>query len=245
MIDYWKLTREFAEGDHVQKIDVIGGDLSPYVGRVTAVHRGLGVLDVQWPFGHERVFPDDVVRLNPKLAPILPPALLDQTPNTYDVNQARLASTSPWRIRELPPKFYFDLARAWHGRVSEVVAYDDLYRSYVAQGVNDEAIRDEVGRFYRFAKNLGLLRIKMAAARAGFRNRDAAYWVSQNRTYRATALEVKARRPNCPKCAKAMRRATYKMHKGARVKLFACGKCLYLLDPASILGPEGEPHAWF
>ena len=56
-IDYWKLTKGFNQGDVVQKIDVIDGDISPYVGTVTAVHKGLGVLDVQWPFGNERVFP--------------------------------------------------------------------------------------------------------------------------------------------------------------------------------------------
>ena len=45
MIDYWALVKEFTQGDVVQKIDVIDGDLSPYVGTVTAVHKGLGVLD--------------------------------------------------------------------------------------------------------------------------------------------------------------------------------------------------------
>ena len=112
MIDYWKLSREFAQGDFVQKVDVIGGDLGPYVGRVTAVHRGFGCLDVQWPFGYERVFPDDVVKMNPAVAQVLPPALLDQTPLTYDVAKARSASapTTPWRVRALPPKLYIDLA---------------------------------------------------------------------------------------------------------------------------------------
>jgi hypothetical protein len=42
-----------------------------------------------------------------------------------------------------------------------------------------------------------------------------------------------------------MRNATYKMHKGAKHKVFACPKCLYLIDPPSILGPSGEPHNWF
>jgi hypothetical protein len=241
VIDYWTLTKEYARGDRVQKIDVSGGDLSPYVGRVTATHPGLGCLDVQWPFGNERVFPDDIVKLNPALAPVLPPILLDQSPNTYDTRSASVST--PWRTRELPPRLYVDLARSWHKGAGEVIAYDDLYRGY--PNVEDEILRDEVSRFYRFASNTGLLRIKMAAAREGFRNREAAYWVSQNRTYRATALEIKARRPNCPKCAKSMRKATYRMHKGSRVKLFACGKCLYLIDPSSVLGPQGEPHSWF
>ncbi len=244
--DYWSLAKEFARNDIVQRINVVTGDLGPYAGRVTAVHRGLGVLDVQWPFGAERVFPDDIVKVNPKFVQVLPPALLDQTMLTYDVVRSRSASVdTPWKSRVLPPKLYVDLARFWHRGAGEGVAYDDLYRSYSPQNVPEEMIRGEVAAFYRFARNAGTLLVQHVAAKEGFQNREAAYWVSQNRTYRATAPEVKANRPNCPRCANSMRRATYKMHKGSRLKLFACGKCLYLLDPSSVLGPTGEPHAWF
>lgn len=243
MIDYWKLTRDFSQGDVVQKIDVIDGDLSPYVGRVTAVLRGIGCLDVQWPFGNERVFPDDVVKVNPKFLRYLPPSL-DQTYMTIEIEKARkVGSASPWR-KDLPPKVYVDLARYWHGKVGEVVAYDNLYRT-LAPNVDDGALREEVGKFYSFARNAGIMLVQQVAESQSFTNRSAAYWVAQNRTYRATSDDISLGKPSCPKCAKAMRRATYKMHEGAKVKLFACPKCLFLLDPVSILGPSGEPHTWF
>ena len=136
------------------------------------------------------------------------------------------------------------LASYWHHKVNEVVAYDSLYRQY-APNVNDDALRVEVSKFYRFANNAGLMRIQQAVKAQGFENKTAAYWVAQNRTYRATAEDIKSCKPSCPKCANQMRRATYKMHEGAKARVFACPKCLTLVDPESILGPDGNPHTWF
>lgn len=237
-IDYWKLTKEFTRGDVVQKIDVIDGDLSPYVGTVTAVHKGLGVLDVQWPFGNERVFPDDVVRVAPQFIRYLPPQF-DQSYLTVEIERARkeASASSLWRKSHFQPSVYRDLAKHWHKGASEVIAYDDLYRM-LAPNVDDEALRDEVSKFYRFAKNAGELRIQSHMMKA------AAYWVAQNRQYRATGQDIKTGKPACPKCSNRMRWATYKMHEGSKHKIFACPKCLYLIDPVSVLGPTGEPHNW-
>ncbi len=85
MIDFWELAKDFKAGDTVQKfMPGDPGGLSPFIGRVTSVHRGLGCLDVQWPFGVERVSSDEVVRINPELQRFLPPTL-DQTYDSYDV----------------------------------------------------------------------------------------------------------------------------------------------------------------
>lgn len=237
-IDYWELTKDFAQGDVVQKLNVSTGDLSPYMGAVTAVHRGLGVLDVQWPFGNERMFPDDVVKVSPKFIRYLPPSL-DQSYSSYDIDQARkeASTASLWRNKQFAPTLYKELAHLWHKGANEVIAYDDLYRA--TPNVDDEALRDEVAKFYRFSRNSGELRIQNHIAKS------AAYWVAQNRQYRATPQEVKVGRPSCPKCSQSMRRVTYKMHEGARHKIFACPSCLYLLDPTSVLGPLGQPHSWF
>lgn len=236
-IDYWKLTKEFNQGDVVQKIDINTGDLSPYVGTVTAVHRGIACLDVQWPFGNERLFPDDVVRVSPEFVRYLPPAF-DQSYMTLEIAKARKASDSKWMSRVFPPTVYIDLARHWHKGANEVVAYDNLYRT-LAPNVDDELLRSEVSKFYRFASNASDLRIQQAILK------NAAYWFAQNRQYRATQGDIRAGRPSCPRCAARMRKATYKMHAGEKIKLFACPKCIYLLDPGSVLGPSGDPHNWF
>ncbi len=243
MIDYWKLVKDFSQGDTVQRHTPGAGgySLSPFTGRVTAVHRGLGVIDVQWPYGNERMFPDDIVRVDPRLSLWLPPEF-DQTYMSYDVQKARShwasANAPLWKGSELPPGFYTELARAWGGGYGEVAAYDALWHRYASTGVADESLRDEVSKFYQVASRLVDLRLSQHAAKT------AAYWVAQNRQYRVTGDELQARKPSCPKCGTGMRKTTYKMDKGARVRLFACPKDLFLLKTTDMLGPQGEPVVW-
>lgn len=243
MIDYWKLVKDFSVGDAVQRFaPSSGGTLSPFAGRVTAVHRGLGFLDVQFPYGNERMSPEDVVRVDPKITGLLPPEF-DQSYATYDVQKARSRWASAngsklWRGSDLPPGFYKELARAWSQGTGEVAAYDTLWHRYAAEGVLDTDLRDEVSKFYRVASKLSDLRIQQHAVKT------AAYWVAQNRQYRVTSQELQGRKPVCPKCATQMRKTTYKMDKGARMRLFACPKDLFLIRTTDILGPGGEPIEW-
>lgn len=240
MIDFWELTKDFKPGATVQKF--MPGDpgmLSPFIGRVTSVHRGLGCLDVQWPFGVERVSPDEVVLINPDLQRFLPPTL-DQTYDSYDVRGGKKASAPKglWCTVELPPGTHRDLAFLWSKGASEVSAYDQLWRKYAPLGATDEALKGEVGKFYLVARNLVDLRVRQAATKT------AAYWAAQNRQYRATQDELNARKPFCPKCGTKMKRTTYKMDKGAKHRLWACPKDLFLIKQEHMLGPSGEPVEW-
>ena len=240
MIDFWKLTKDFKPGDTVQKfIPNDPGMLSPFIGRVTSVHRGLGCLDVQWPFGIERVSPDEVVRINPDIQRYLPPTL-DQTYDSYDQRAGKQASkvSVKWRTVELPAGFHRDLAFLWAKHATEVAAYDQLWRKYNALGAPDEGLRDEVGTFYRVARNLVDLRAQEVA------RKSAAYWTAQNRQYRVTQQELTARKPSCPKCGGGMRRTTYQMNEGAKHRLWACPKDLFLIKQEHFLGPGGEPVGW-
>lgn len=237
-IDYQKLTKDFKPGDAVQKfMPGDPGGLSPFVGRVTSVHVGIGCMDVQWPFGVERVQPDEVVRVNPALVRFLPPTL-DQTYNSYDVAKGRQAGPKLWRTVELPAGFHRDLAILWARKASEVGAYDHLWRKYASQGADDDAIKDEVGKFYLVARNLIDFRIQQAVTKT------AAYWVAQNRQYRVTQEELDTRKPFCPKCGTKMRRTTYKMEKGAKHRLWACPKDLFLVKQEHFLGPDGSAVEW-
>jgi len=239
MIDYWKLVKDFAAGDVVQRFDPTHGDLSPFVGRVTATHPGIGFVDVQWPYGNERMSSDDIVKVNPAFCRYLPPSLDFSYYAGYDVTKARQASgqESPWRTDALPPAFHRDLAVLWAKGAGEVGAYDELWHRY-ANGTDDEVLRDEVAKFYRFARNAAELRIQ------NFAQKSAAYWVAQNRQFRVTQDEIVSRKPSCPKCGKQMRKTTYKMDKGARTRLFACPKCLFLLKRDNLLSPDGAPVEW-
>lgn len=88
-IDYWKLTENFKRGDFVQRINFKFDLASPYYGLVTAVHRGIGFLDVQWPWGNERMSPEDVIRVNPANVQGLPPTV-DTSYDSFDIAKSRL-----------------------------------------------------------------------------------------------------------------------------------------------------------
>jgi len=243
MIDFWRLAAGFSQGDTVQRLAPGAGgySLSPFVGRVTAVHRGLGQVDVNWPYGNERMSPDEIVRVNPQLSAWLPPEF-DQSYDSYDIQKARSRQASVsgplWKGQELPAGFYSEVAKAWGRGASEVGAYDAVWHRFAAQGVADESLRSEVAKFYQVASRLADLRIQQHAVKS------AAYWVAQNRQYRVTQAEVQGQKPCCPKCGTQMRKTTYKMAEGSRVRLFACPKDLFLIKTDSILGPQGEPVGW-
>jgi hypothetical protein len=211
--------------------------MSPFTGKVTTVHRGLGVVDVQFPYGNERCFPDDIIKVDPRLTTWLPPTL-DQTYMSWDVVKDRKASNvNQWRTTELPAGFHQDLAKLWSRSASEVGAYDELWKRY-ASAADDATIRDEISKFYLVAQNLGELRLQQHA------RKSAAYWAASNRQYRVTSQEFEGRKPGCPKCGTSMRKTTYKMAEGSRVRLFACPKDLFLVRQNDLLGPGGEPVEW-
>lgn len=243
MINYWTIVKDFSQGDTVQRYAPGQGgySMSPFMGRVTAVHRGIGFVDVQWPYGNERVSPEELLRVDPKVGVWLPPEF-DQSYSSYDIQKARSrwasATKALWRGANLPAGFYHSLARSWNAGRSEVASYDDLWHRYSAQGVSDSSLRDEVAKFYRVASKLVDLRLQQHAVKT------AAYWIAQNRQYRVTSDEMQSKRPVCPKCATSMRKTTYKMDKGSRIRLFACPKDLFLIKTTDILGPQGESVVW-
>lgn len=237
-IDYWQLVQDFNPGDSVQKFMPGRSDLSPYVGRVTAVMKGIGFLDVQWPFGNERVSPEEVVRVNPELQYYLPPSLNSSYYPGLDAVPAKTASGELLWKADLPLGFHLELAKLFHRRASALQAYDVLWNRY--RQASDEAIRTEVSKFYRVAHNLVTSFLLEQA-----RKKDAAYWAATDRKYRATRQELDAKRVNCPKCKQGpMRKATYKMEGGQRVRLLACPQCMHLVKRTDVMGPGGEPVEW-
>lgn len=242
MIDYWTLTKDFTQGDTVQKLMSSGSELTPYVGRVTAVMPGIGFVDVQWPFGNERVSPEELVRVNPDFIRYTPPTLspsyypgLDAGPGAK-AGSLRKANGQPlWN--DVQPGFHLELAKAYHKGASALQAYDVLWHQF--RYANDEALRAEVQHFYSVANNLSTAMLSEHATKT------AAYWASKDRKYRATRSELDTRTVTCPKCKEAtMKRATYKMENGVKAKLLACPSCMYLLKQTDLLGPDGNCVNW-
>lgn len=237
-IDYWSLAKDFKVGDVVQYVDYTRCSLSPYVGKVVSVHPGLGALDVQWPQGYQRVFSDDVVRVNPSVSHYLPPGF-DNAPNTYDVNKGRNASSvDRWNSKAYPPGFFKDLVSLWRQGKTSAFAWDSLYRMYPTVG--DDAIRIATARLYSLSETM----FQKLLARGSYSVKTAAYWYAENRSYRVTKAEIERGCPGCPKCGTAMKKTTYKMEEGKRVRLFACPKDLFLLKMDNLHGPDGTPVSW-
>jgi len=240
-IDYWQLTKDFNTGDLVQKFMPGRSDVSPYTGRVTAVLPGIGFLDVQWPFGNERVSPEEVVKVNPEFTRYLPPTLNPSYYPGYDAAPPKRATNEGiplWRTVELPAGFHRELAKLFHKGASAIKAYDILWHQY--RQANDEALRDEVVKFYRVAYNLMTALLSEQA-----RKKDASYWAAKDRKYRATRGELETRKITCPKCKyEHMRKATYKMEDGQKARLLACPNCMHLIKQTDVLGPGGEQVEW-
>jgi hypothetical protein len=204
------------------------------MGRILATLPAIGFVDVQWPFGTERVSPEELVKLSQEFSQYLPPTVTFSYLPGLEVRQKKAAI---WRTTEVPLGFHRELARLHFRGANELQAYDELWHRY-ASFSDDEAILDEVGKFYRFAYNSLTMYLEE------FARKTATYWTSQNRQHRATRTEVESKRPNCPRCASPMRKTTFAMAKGQRMRLFACPQDLYLIQQKDILGPDGGPIAW-
>lgn len=70
-------------------------------------------------------------------------------------------------------------------------------------------------------------------------NRVAVYWAAKGRQYRPTKEELTTGKLCCPRCEDAyLRKTLYKMEEGARVKLFVCPECLFIVRRDDVLGFE-------
>lgn len=242
-VDYWQIVKDFKVGDWVQRLLPGSGSVTPFYGRITAVMSGIGFVDVQWPFSNERVSPEELLKVRREDAAYIPPQLdFSYYPGWDASRQATRAHVTAqarkfWAQETVPANFHHELARVFYSSVGELDAYTFMWDRFGHQ-VADDVLRNEVAKFYRVASNLGDLFFDSLA------HKQATYWSAPGRQHRATPAEVGTGRPLCPKCKKAMRKATYKMQEGQRIRLFACPKCLYLIRQDDILGPDGAQVEW-
>ena len=73
--------------------------------------------------------------------------------------------------------------------------------------------------------------------------KQALYWASKNRNYRATKTEIDAGKYTCPKCRAEegadpihLRPTSYKREDGKSHRLFGCPQCMFLIKRDHILG---------
>ena len=68
--------------------------------------------------------------------------------------------------------------------------------------------------------------------------KQAIYWAQPDRKYRASGLERELGKYACPRCSRNMVHATHRRQGGSNLRILACWKCRFLVDPADI---EGHP----
>ena len=76
--------------------------------------------------------------------------------------------------------------------------------------------------------------------------KQAIYWASTDRRYRATRSETTSRNYHCPKCRDSetpLRKAIYKRQDGQSERLMACPSCLFLIRTSDIDGCHHNPPA--
>jgi len=232
-VDYWTLCQNYSRGDIVQTYNYLYGGLEGYPGMVTAVHPGIGFIDVEFPWGNERVSPEFLVKQNPRFL-FNYPSFIDTSYNSWDIDQAHLEDGTDLPYNYAAPrnasvqdkatrlaaeydvrqrKLRTAAAMCRYSGLNSVDAYramnDVLYGRY-----GDHEIRTAVDSTYK----LGL------------------YWKAPGRRYRMNKGEIDDGLPNCPKCDTNLQKTNYKKH----TKLFVCPHCLFCIKPADIEGLPGQ-----
>lgn len=235
-VDYWSLVKNFRTGDVVNTYNPLTGTLESIPGRVTAVHYGIGFLDVEYPWGNERVSPEYLVRMNPKNLYIMPSAI-DTSYESWDIAQAHLEDgTHTGYSYANPKKASSDLvdrlaadydarlstvavaaAQCLHNHLTELQAYEAM-ASTVAKMASDHEIRTALQKAYHPNEKVSL------------------YWNAPGRRYRMNKGELEDGLPNCPKCGTNLEKTHYAKH----TKLFVCPVCLFCIKPEDV---EGLPEA--
>ena len=68
--------------------------------------------------------------------------------------------------------------------------------------------------------------------------RQAIYWASRDRNYRATQTEQATKKYACPKCGESLKSMIYKREEGQSQRLYGCSSetCSFLVKPGAIQG---------
>ncbi len=183
-------------------------------GRVVAVWPGIGMVDVQWPHTNNRHPVEELQIVDPGEDMFVAP--LHETVPGGAGSAADVSQGAP------QDRFVAD--------IEDHVEQVDI--------VEDETKRDKKATVAPTRQMA--LRVAQAFVKKSL------YWHARDRKYRVSREEHASGAYGCPKrgCTGVMRRATYKMENGCKVKLHACPTCLFMIRAADIIedhcvAPEG------
>jgi len=230
-VDYWTLAKNFARGDVVARWNHQGAAHN-IPGTVTAVHPGIGFLDVEFPWGNERVSAEELLLINPQYQLYLP-SNYDTSYSSYDIAQSHIEDSTA-----------VGYSYAWPKRAS-AASFADKVDDLAAHYFSDQAQLQVMAQQCRF-KGLSAMdsfRAITSVHRAPDHNvRQAIYWTAPGRKYRMNRTELGDGLPDCPKCGSNLQKTNYKKH----TRLFVCPECLFCVKAADIEGlPEYVEESGF
>lgn len=228
-IDYWTLAKNFARGDTVTRWNQYYGTPYETPGFVIAVHPGIGFVDVEFPWGEERVSAEELLAVR-DTSFYSPPQyetgytswdkdqsyIEDGTANTYNYAWPKKASID--KIASDYDRVSMLAYKLAHQCLSNGLSAIESYRviSKVGSDIPDHLIKDSI--------------------QIVFKNRQALYWVAPGRQYRMNKTELDDGLPDCPKCGTNLQKTNYKKH----TKLFVCPECMFCIKPSDIEGLPTE-----
>lgn len=215
-VDYQALAAQFKVGEFVRKIDPVRGkEFASFLeGRVEAVLKGIGFVDVAFPWGTDRVSPDMLVRVKEN------PAVYSDFLDSYDRRKGghieepmhrRVAAAAASKHAVL----YETALRMREAGIAELDAYHKMSGRW-SDKLGDGPVREAVSYAYEAADKVAI------------------YWKDRGRQYVPTKRERETGVLHCPRCKCEMGRTIYKK----RTKLYACPECLFLIQPCDLIDPD-------
>lgn len=204
--DYQARGREFAVNEFVHPIGAGPMD----IGRVSQVWPGIGMVQVEFPYGSRRYPVEDVEKINPAQALVIPTST-DNVPGGVEV-----APVSAGRPPVLKP--------------------DGTQESAGKDSTNPGVTVGPDGGASPASKTATRLTTAQMADRILEAHiKKALYWHSADRNYRVNKAEFETGKYACPKCKEGpMKRAIYKMRGGERHRLYICTNCTFVIKQDNI-----------
>ena len=207
-VDYQQRATEFSVGD---KVYTLWGESTDAKGRVVAVWPAIGMVDVEWPHGSERLPVEDLQLQAP-----------DDRYKPPEIEHSNVPGGAGSVSVSGGPESLESVSKS----AKSVEALEEEFYRWVHGPVDDHDLAVEV-----FAAPL---RVAHAFVK------KALYWASADRQYKATRAEVDSGGYTCPKCKEhGLLKTTYKRRNGQSDRLLGCPNCLFLIKREDIIGDPG------
>ena len=213
--DYQARGREFAVNDFVHPV----GSGPMDIGRVSQVWPGIGMVQVEFPYGSRRYPVEDVEKIHPAQSLVIP-TTTDNGPGGADV-----VPVSAGR----PPSLNED------GGQETATGKDTTIEMDVTTGPDG-------GASPASKTGASLTTAQMADRIIEAHIKKALYWHSADRNYRVNKGEFESGKFACPKCKDGpMKRAIYKMRNAERHRLYICPNCTFVIKQDNIHSDHVTP----